>query len=380
MEGERNMVSMLLKVKNGDVVGSCNNLLKELLRTKKVHALLVPQEVPSKKMSFPVLLTDPDKLNTNVFAPVLPTSTASIVSTITKFQKALKPIGVVMRSCQIKALIELVKLNQANLENIMIIGVDCLGTFPVKTYADFPEKNEPDRFIINAFTKNSNDAEKHLRVACRVCKDQIPSNADIILGFYGMAIGKEILVEAQTDEGKKLVENLNVLEIIKDVKHREKAVKAVREEQKKKQLKFVKEKDSVKGIKMLAEFFDKCVNCHNCMKMCPICYCKECLFESSVFDAESYKFLRKAESKGLFKMPTDSLLFHLGRMNHMILSCVECGLCEQACPSDIPLMDVLIPVAENAQKKFNYRPGENLKEKIPTAVYREDEYLEIGEA
>jgi formate dehydrogenase subunit beta len=371
---------MLLKVKNGDIVGSCNTLLKELLRTEKVHALLVPQEVPSKKMSFPVLITNPDKLNTNVFAPVLATSTASIISTITKFQKALKPIGVVMRSCQIKALIELVKLNQANLENIMIIGVDCLGTFSVKTYADFPEKNEPDRFTINAFTKNSSEAEKHLRTACRVCKEPIPSNADIILGLYGMDVGKEILVEALTDEGKKLVENVDFLEIIKDVKRRERAVKAVGEEQKKKYMTFVKEKDSVKGINMLAEFFDKCVNCHNCMKMCPICYCRECLFESSVFDAESYKFLRKAESKELLKMPNDSLLFHLGRMNHMILSCVECGLCEQACPSDIPLMDVLIPVTENAQKKFNYHPGEDLKEKIPSVVYQEDEFLEMGEA
>ena len=116
------------------------------------------------------------------------------------------------------------------------------------------------------------------------------------------------------------------------------------------------------------------------MKMCPICYCKECLFESSVFDAEAYKYLKKAISKGLLKMPNDSILFHLGRMNHMVLSCVECGLCEQACPSEIPLMDFIIPIAENAQKEFKYSPGKDPKEKIPMIVYREDEYKEVGEA
>ena len=81
-----------------------------------------------------------------------------------------------------------------------------------------------------------------------------------------------------------------------------------------------------------------------------------------------------------FKMPDDSLLFHVTRMNHMILSCVECGLCEQACPSDIPLMNVIIPVAENAQKELDYQPGKDPEERTPMVVYREDEYTDVGES
>jgi hypothetical protein len=38
---------------------------------------------------------------------------------------------VVLRSREIRALIELVKLQQANLDNLTIIGVDCLGTYEV---------------------------------------------------------------------------------------------------------------------------------------------------------------------------------------------------------------------------------------------------------
>ena len=372
------MTQKILNVKNNDVVHSVNEVLKELLKSGKVAALLVPQYVPSKKVVFPVLISDPDKLDSNVFVPLLPASTAKIISRMTKVQPAKKPIGVVIHPCQIRALIELAKLNQASLENIVIIGVDCLGTFPMKTFVDFPEKNNPTEFILHDFISDGNKSEKYLRSACIVCDEPFSINADIVIGIYGMDISKEILIEAHTETGKKILEDLK-LEHAEDLKSRAKKIKDLHDARTKKLESFVKEKTSKKGIAHLAEFFDKCINCHNCMKVCPICYCRECLFDSSVFDAEAYKFIRKAESKSLFKMPNDSTLFHLGRMNHMILSCVKCGLCEQGCPMDIPLMDIFIPAAENAQKEFKYRPGKNPKEKIPMIVYREDEYVEIGE-
>jgi formate dehydrogenase (coenzyme F420) beta subunit len=372
------MTQKILKVRDNDVIETLNDFLKHLLSSGKIQALLVPQSTPSKKVAYPVLITDPKKLHADVIAPILPVATATMISKMTKVQPPTKPIGVVMRSCQIRALIELVKLNQANLTNIVIIGVDCPGTFPLNVYAGFPEKTTPTKFILEAFVKKSDEAEKYLRSACHICKDPIPTNADIILGLYGATIEKEIIIEAHSEIGKDLIKEIP-LEDEKEGKNREKAVKEIREEKTKKRTIFLKEKEGIKGIEKVAEFFDKCVNCHNCRQACPICYCKECLFDSAVFDAEAYKFIRRAENKGLFKLPSDALLFHLGRMNHMILSCVECGLCEQACPNNIPLMEVFIPAAENSQKEFDYHPGKDKAEKIPMIVYREDEFSEVGE-
>lgn len=372
------MTQKSLKIKDNDVVCSTNDFLKHLLSSGKIQALVVPQSTPSKKVVYPVLIADPKKLHADIIAPILPVATATMISKLTKMQPPSKLIGVVIRSCQIRALLELVKLNQANLTNIVIIGVDCLGTFPINTYAEFPEKITPTKFLIETVTKKSDESEKYLRSACRVCKDPIPMHADIVLGFYGADIEKEIIVEAHSEVGKDLLKDV-ALEEEKEGKAREKAVKEIREKKNKNRVAFLTEKEGIKGIEKVAEFFDKCVNCHNCRQACPICYCKECLFDSAVFDAEAHKFIRRAENKGLFKMPSDVLLFQLGRMNHMILSCVECGLCEQACPNGIPLMDVFIPAAENAQKEFNYYPGKDVKEKIPMIVYREDEFLEVGE-
>jgi len=371
------MTDKILKVKNGDTVTSVNNFLKDLLKSKKIQALLVMQEVPSKAISFPVLISDSDKLNSNVFAPVLPVSTASIISKITKIDSSSGPIGVVIRACQIRALVELVKLNQANIDNIIIIGVDCLGTFPVNVYSDFPEKESPTDFILNTSKKNI-DANKYLRTACQNCKVPIPSNADIVIGLFGLDPKKELLIQINSEKGQKLLEGIN-LEAVKDTKNREKALKDILLEKNQNRSDFIKEFGKIKGIDALAKFFDKCINCHNCMKVCPICYCKECLFDSSIFNLEANKYIGKAEKKGLFKMPNDSLLFHTTRMNHMVVSCIGCGLCEQACPSDITLMEIITPIGENAQKIFDYSPGSDIEEKIPMVIYKEDEYQEVGE-
>jgi len=195
------MMQKVLKFKDNDVVSSTNEFLRQLLSSGKIQALLVPQSTPSKKVAYPVLIADPKKLHADIIAPILPVATATVVSKMTKIQPPSKPIGVVMRACQIRALIELVKLNQANLTNIVIIGVDCPGTFPINVYAGFLEKKTPTHFLLDTMVKKSNDAEQYLRSACQVCKDPIPTNADIVLGFYGADIEKEIIVEEHSELG-----------------------------------------------------------------------------------------------------------------------------------------------------------------------------------
>ena len=78
------MNNKILKVEGGDVKGATNGLLKELLSAGKVEALLLTQDTPSGGASFPVLISDPEMLNANIFAPVLPVSTARALSKLTQ--------------------------------------------------------------------------------------------------------------------------------------------------------------------------------------------------------------------------------------------------------------------------------------------------------
>ncbi|MDH4136355.1 MAG: 4Fe-4S dicluster domain-containing protein, partial [Anaerolineae bacterium] len=102
-------------------------------------------------------------------------------------------------------------------------------------------------------------------------------------------------------------------------------------------------------------------------------------FRTPTFDHVSPQYFRWAERKGSIRLPTDTLLFHLTRLNHMATSCVGCGMCESACPSELPVALIFRAVGQETQAIFDYQPGRSLEEEVPVAAFREDELTELGE-
>jgi formate dehydrogenase subunit beta len=366
-----------LAVKNGDLTGAIQSFVSELLTQKKVAAVLVPQRTPTGGMVFPALISDPSKLAVDPIAPVLPVATAALVMTLTREGPLSQGVAVFMRSCQIRALIELAKLKQANLNNIVVIGMDCPGTFSINDYTDInQEKGSNDLF--RDLLEEKNGMIQRLRSACLGCKDPTPGYCDILMGMYGMDLKSEILIEIRTSRGREIIQGLSLMDASASSK-RDRAISELTEKRRNADRKFREEFSSIKGIEEILKFYAKCINCQNCRRVCPICYCQECFFCSDNLSQTADNLVRKSQARGAFKMPLDTLLFHTGRMNHMILSCVECGLCQQACPVNIPLMRVLKRVAYDAQAKFGYSPGRNLDEEIPLKVFQENEFTEVGE-
>jgi formate dehydrogenase subunit beta len=142
---------------------------------------------------------------------------------------------------------------------------------------------------------------------------------------------------------------------------------------------FDKTREEVGGEEKLAAVFAPCIKCQNCRQACPVCYCRECFFVSPTFELEADKYLRQAEKKGAVRMPSDTLLFHLTRMNHMGASCIGCGACEEACPNDIPLLKIFQLIGSDVQTLFEYVPGRSTEDPLPAAVFKEKELERIGE-
>ena len=79
-------------------------------------------------------------------------------------------------------------------------------------------------------------------------------------------------------------------------------------------------------------------------------------------------------------IPTDTLLFHVGRMLHMSLSCVSCGMCEDACPMDIPVAQIFTLVGDRNQEMFDYVPGNGIDEPLPLRTFEKEEFLEVEQS
>lgn len=372
--------SAILEVKDGQIRQTINTFLQDLLSKKLVEAILVPVAHPAGTNVVQSLVTDPAYLEqADVFAPVLPVNSARIVSAMTRLTPVGKKVAVVMRPCELRALIELVKLKQAQLDNLVLIGIDCPGAYSIDDYAEFTGKSTSDDFV-KAVPQRKEDPK--LRAGCQICEYPTPLTADLSIGMTGLDPSKALLLQADSEKGEEILTELG-LSVETDSKmaqKREAAISALLTEIKQKRQKFFEQtKQEVGGIEKLAAIFAKCIKCHNCRTVCPVCYCRECFFDSPTFELEADKYLGQAEKRGAMRMPTDTLLFHLTRMTHMGASCVGCGACEEACPSNIPLLKIFQLIGSNAQRLFEYVPGRSLEDELPAAAFREDELQWIGE-
>jgi formate dehydrogenase subunit beta len=249
------------------------------------------------------------------------------------------------------------------MENLVIIGLDCFGTV---TLADYKE--------LGAGTLVLEEGSDKVRVACTVCEYPVAPVADVGVCLIGVDVKSELVLLGRTDAGKELLEKAGVGETA-DAPKRSSAV----EELKKALEKLVAEtQKKIGGWENLLAHFSDCVNCHNCKTLCPVCYCRQCFFDSDTLEVEGRRHLGAALRQGAVRMPANTLLFHMTRMNHMGLSCVGCGLCSDACPNDVDVFAVFRAIAHNAQKEFGYTPGCSLEDELPLAVYREEEFQTVG--
>ena len=102
----------------------------------------------------------------------------------------------------------------------------------------------------------------------------------------------------------------------------------------------------------------KCIKCYGCRNICPVCYCKECTLE----DADLVP-------RGI--VPPAAPAFHFIKAIHMADRCIDCGLCEETCPSHIPLRTIYRHMRKTMHDLFDYVPGEKADARSPLVALEE---------
>jgi formate dehydrogenase subunit beta len=322
-------------------------------------------------------VSDPELLDhANPLAPVMGLNAAPLAGRVS-VREPRDRVGVVLRSCELRALVELVKLQQARMDDLVTIGIDCLGTYDVSVYTAMREDGGVDIAAYLATARSGELVAEEgfvFRDGCQMCEKPHAGGADITLELFGADLSSGIPVSLPDEMGETL--GLSAAGVEAQRSQVIQKVVAARIEVRDERFAEIRERLDEEGVEGV---FASCIRCHNCMTVCPICYCKTCLFKSQVFDHEPVQYANWARRKGAYRMPADTMLFHLTRLNHMVLSCVGCGMCTSDCPADLPVSAVFRAIGQDTQEVFDYEPGRDVEEPLPLITFEEEEWMEVGE-
>jgi len=354
---------------------------KHLLETQEIDALFLPVQLKNSTSIMPSLVTDPAQLSHALpLSPAFPINSARMVSRLS-YKVSGRKTAVVLRPCEMRAFIELVKLKQGSRQELILIGMDCPKALTSSDYTAYMNPNsstpplDEDAYIQTVFSQTSDTLNGFdFSPACRTCENPFSMNADISILLQGVDLSRGMMVESGSDMGSNFLERLALPKAVKP-EARDEIMLQIKDANFKANQSMVKDiEERTDSIVKLNAFFDRCINCYNCRNMCPVCYCKECVFNTDVFNHQPVQYHQWAEKKGAIKLPTDTVFYHLTRMAHMSHACVGCGQCSTACPSDIDVFQLFKSVAQRTQAAFEYFPGTDENQPPPLSVFCEHEF------
>jgi len=259
-----------------------------------------------------------------------------------------KRLGVLLRPCELRALVEVAKRLPLDRENLLTIGVDCLGSLPEEDYEWRAEQAKSVDMLTSdllQFARQGGILDYRQRMACQMCAAPGAQLADISIHILGLPVRQHIMVQALdaatarrlhldriTDgqAGSELVaQHTRALAQLVSRRQRtlERAVKNLAQEQ-------------PHDLETLVAQLEHCGECQDCMLVCPIC---------------AADFPQRGND-GHYPLPA---------LRRWLVSCAGCGMCEQACSSQLPLATIFGLIRGRLDEELGYSPGADWDTPLP---------------
>jgi formate dehydrogenase subunit beta len=340
-------------MKKAELGGAVTALWKHALESKAVDAVFAVKKGSDVYDARPVLITDPKELAGT--AGSLHCGTLLLPKLVKKYLDGAKTkkIGVTVKGCDVMGFLELAKRKQINMDNIILIGVNCGGSVsPVlarKMIADkfgvdpdkvHKEEIDKGQFIIEYEGGHKGISIDELEEAgygrrsnCRRCKYKIPRQADLACGNWGVIgdkAGKATFIEVCSEKGANLVSGAVKSGVLATEAANPKGLEIrgkVEGAMLKLGDKWRKKDFTALGVTLwdtINKETSRCIKCYSCIENCPVCFTAEDELKKDTL------MVKRGE------LPPNSM-FHLRRFSHISDTCVNCGQCEELCPMDIPM-------------------------------------------
>jgi len=360
--------------KKAECGGAVTQLLKFALEKKMVDGVFAVKRGQDIYDAVPTYITDPKELDKT--AGSLHCGTLLLSKLVKKYLDGAqdKKIAMTVKGCDMMGLYELAKRQQVNLDNIIMIGVNCGGTVsPITARKMIREKFEVDpdtvhkeeidkgQFIIEyegghkgISIDDLEEAGYGRRPNCRRCKLKVPRQADLACGNWGVIgdkAGKATFVEVCSEKGAMLLDEAVKAGVLKTEAPNPKGLE-IRGKVENAMYKLADKwrKHDFEGLgtgrdrlaKIVKET-SRCIKCYQCIDSCPICYCVEC--------STKKPYLVKPG-----ELPPN-FMFQLIRFAHIADSCINCGQCQELCAMDIPNALFMHAQQVELEKMFGHVPG-----------------------
>ena len=201
-------------------------------------------------------------------------------------------IGIFAKGCDSRNIVTHVLENKIQREQLVVIGVPCLGMIDKRKIAAATEgeilavTESGDQITVKTAHGAQNFAKAEvLQQNCSVCTHRNP------------VIHDEMIAEPVAEQT-----DVNPYADVADI-------------------------ESMPAEERWAYFEDllaPCIRCYACRNACPLCYCPTCFVDES-----------KPQWVGKGQDPLDVRTFHFLRAFHCAGRCTDCGACERACPVGI---------------------------------------------
>ncbi len=200
--------------RTGDINQTILEVFTKAWEKECFDALLIPVEIPSGDSYAYVFIQDTSLLKeASPLPPIISVQGGKVISSLTKHGNSpLSPlsggenpyrIAAVMRPCEIRAGLELFKIGQADLDNMLLISVDCPGALPLSDYVSNPEKGKEEyRRVLQEW---GNEA---IRPVCQTCLHFAAPVGDVHIGIAGDE--KSIHLIPNSDKGQELLQSLDI--------------------------------------------------------------------------------------------------------------------------------------------------------------------------
>jgi len=326
----------------------------KLLDEGKVKAVIGYRRGSAGLLAEPCVIDQPADTESLIWDPGCVHNLALYLVKDKKAQAASKtpdkrPLAVVAKGCDSRAVAVLLQENFFKREDVVVIGVSCEGTGVVDARklaaklkgrtASQVEFDGADGFKVTiGNTESRVPASEILADRCLECRAPSPVLNDVL---FGTAV-----------EQRELAMPFTAV----------KAAEAASEEER---------------WASWEHHFDRCLRCFACRSVCPMCYCPECVVDSTSFvitaetsaedKANRVRWCERSAGSG------ESALYHLTRAMHLAGRCVDCGECERVCPVNIPLRLLNTKLEMEAFEMFEYQAGRDVSQASLLSSFRDED-------